>query len=218
MERPLGLKVKIGGNEVSIHFLEGNSTKETHPLLQNKLIPRGELASVGDFLRRRGYKLSFTTGVFDMVHIGHARYLELARSLGNVLFVGLNTDESVKRLKGPNRPVLRESERAEMLSFIQFVDYITPFPEDNGAEVIRILKPDTYLCVEGSWEGDIETKAEVIAMTEIGGQVFRTPRQDPFLSTTDIIHKISEQNTQQIISDFQRFMSERNKKDKFFFR
>ncbi|KKQ98607.1 MAG: Glycerol-3-phosphate cytidyltransferase [Candidatus Woesebacteria bacterium GW2011_GWB1_39_12] len=211
MERPLGLKVKIGGNEVSIHFLEGNSTKETHPLLQNKLIPRGELASVGDFLRRRGYKLSFTTGVFDMVHIGHARYLELARSLGNVLFVGLNTDESVKRLKGPNRPVLRESERAEMLSFIQFVDYITPFPEDNGAEVIRILKPDTYLCVEGSWEGDIETKAEVIAMTEIGGQVFRTPRQDPFLSTTDIIHKISEQNTQQIISDFQRFMSERNK-------
>ena len=211
MERPLGLKVKIGGNEVSIHFLEGNSTKETHPLLQNKLIPRGELASVGDFLRRRGYKLSFTTGVFDMVHIGHARYLELARSLGNVLFVGLNTDESVKRLKGPNPPVLRDSERAEMLSFIQFVDYITPFPEDNGAEVIRILKPDTYLCVEGSWEGDIETKAEVIAMTEIGGQVFRTPRQDPFLSTTDIIHKISEQNTQQIISDFQRFMSERNK-------
>src|SRR3989344_1103361 len=117
-------KIKINGQTAVVKYLEGNSTKVEYPLLRSKLIPRGELQDFGDFLRRRGLRIAFTTGVYDMIHIGHARYLQLARSLGDILVVGLNTDDSVRRLKGENRPVLSEMQRAEMLSFLGFVDYV----------------------------------------------------------------------------------------------
>lgn|SRR3989344_721591 len=194
--------ITINGLETHIRFLEGSSNKEIHPLLRAKLVPREELSTLGDFLNNRGLKKVFTTGVYDMIHIGHARYLHLAKSLGDVLIVGLNTDDSVRRIKGPNRPILEERKRAEMLSFITFVDYITPFQEDTGAEVIKILRPEAYLCVEGSWEGDIATKAEVVAVTELGGEIYYTPRQDPFLSTSEIINRIEVSYGQQLLEQF----------------
>lgn len=184
--------ITVDGLRVQARRIEGN-LGETHRKLTEKLVPRDELESLGDFLRNRGLKISFTTGVFDLPHIGHARYLELAKSLGDVLIVGLNTDSSVRELKGPQRPILKETERAEMISFLGAVDYITLFPETHGGEVVRKLKPDIYLCVEGGWESDLQDKEEVIAMSDHGGTVYYCPRQEPRMSTTAIIELIGSQ-------------------------
>lgn len=184
--------IDVNGLTTKISFIGGLPKTEKTTSLSAKLIPRDEILDLGNFLRRRSLEVVFTTGVFDMIHIGHARYLQLARSLGDVLVVGLNSDDSVHALKGPDRPILGEERRAEMLSFLSFVDYITIYPESTGAEVIKLLKPDKYLCVEGSWDGDIAAKDEVVAIAENGGRVYYTPRQSPTLSTTAIISQIAE--------------------------
>jgi D-beta-D-heptose 7-phosphate kinase/D-beta-D-heptose 1-phosphate adenosyltransferase len=80
---------------------------------------------------RKGRKVVFTNGVFDILHVGHIRYLQEARSLGDILVLGLNTDESVKRLKGPTRPIQNEADRAEILAALSCVDFVIPFGEDT---------------------------------------------------------------------------------------
>lgn len=201
--------LKVGRKRIRLYFRK-SSLQNSDRKLRSKIVPRKDLSNLGDFLRSRGYEVVFTTGVFDMIHIGHVRYLELAKSLGDVLVVGLNTDKSVRQLKGPNRPVLTEIQRAEMLSFLGSVDYITLFPETTGAESIKKLKPDVYLCVEGSWEGEIETKKEVIAMSEHSGRVYYVPRQEPTVSTTKIVNKISKQIGQELLDELQRAMVQRH--------
>lgn len=205
---PENLKVELNGNKIEVVFLKGLSDAEISPTLTRKLIPRNELAGLGDFLRKRSNSVAFTTGVFDMIHIGHARYLQLARSLADVLVVGVNTDNSVKRLKGENRPILDQNKRAEMLSSLGIVDFITFFDEDTGAETIKILKPDSYLCVEGSWEGDLATKQEVVTMAEIGGKVYYTPRQGPTVSTSTIIESISIRAMEKLAAELPRLVKE----------
>lgn len=202
------LTIELNGNKIEVEFLKGLSESEISPSLTRKLIPRDELAELGDFLRRRGNQIVFTTGVFDMIHIGHLRYLQLARSLGDVLVVGVNTDNSVKRLKGENRPILDEVKRAETLSFLSGVEYITFFDEDAGAETIKILKPNSYLCVEGSWEGDIATKEEVVTMVSIGGKVFYAPKQGPTVSTSEIIERISMQAVERLAAELPRLVAD----------
>lgn len=200
--------VDIAGKIVKVSIVKGLSESEIAPSLTRKLIPREELHDLGEFLRRRGNGIAFTTGVWDMTHIGHARYIELARSLGDILVVGVNTDSSVRRLKGPDRPILDEMKRAEMLSFLASVDYITFFEEDTGAATINVLKPKYYLCVEGSWEGDITTKEEVVAMATIGGEVFYTPRQGPTISTSVIITRISMQAIERVAAELPRLVAD----------
>jgi len=198
--------VQINDRQMAIYFLEGESGVERSKHLSQKLIPREELEALGQFLRRRNLKIAYTSGAYDVIHKGHARYLNLARSLGDVLVVGLNSDLSIQGYKGPDRPILHEEDRAEMLSFLGAVNYITIYDEPTGEEVVKRLKPDVYLCVEGSWEGDIATKREVIAMAEVGGEVFYTPRQDPFQSTSDIIAQIGEKYGKQAYEDYKRMM------------
>ncbi len=205
---PKNRMVKVKGKSIQVTHINGASDLEQHPFLTKKLIPRSELSSLGDFLRRRGNKIAFTTGVFDMLHIGHARYLQLASTLGDVLVVAVNADVSVKRLKGNNRPILDQNKRAEMVSFLAGVNYITYFEENNGAETIKLLKPDAYLCVEGSWEGDIATKEEVKAMAEIDGHVYYAPRQGPTISTSAIIDKIGKDVGQKLIEEMSKIVTE----------
>ena len=205
---PKNLRIKLNGRRIEVDYLKGLSDSEISPSLTRKLIPRKELAELGNFLRRRGNSISFTTGVFDMIHIGHSRYLQLAKSLGDILIAGVNTDGSVRRLKGKNRPILDQNKRAEMLSSLGIVDYITFFDENTGAETIKILKPNSYLCVEGSWEGDIATKEEVVKMAEIGGKVFYAARQGPTVSTSTIIESISRRAVERLARELPRLVNE----------
>jgi D-beta-D-heptose 7-phosphate kinase/D-beta-D-heptose 1-phosphate adenosyltransferase len=183
-------KVSMGGGIVKIQRVKGFIGNGKNPLVEKKVVPREELALLGEVLHKRHLKIAFTTGVYDMIHVGHVRYLELAAMMGDVLVVGLNSDSSVREMKGPGRPILDENQRAEMLCYLSSVSYVTIYPELTGAETIKLLKPDAYLCVEGSWNGELAAKAEVVAMAGHKGRVFYSPRQSPTQSTTAILERV----------------------------
>jgi len=153
-----------------------------------KLIERKDLVKYGEFMRSRGESVAFVSGTYDVLHRGHMRYLQRASSLGDVLVVGLNSDISVKKYKDAHRPLLNQDIRAEMIGFLSFVKGITVYDEVDAAAVIELLKPDSYLCVEGSWpaDGKLEDKAEVMAMQSHGGRTILSPRMDPNLSTSSL--------------------------------
>lgn len=175
-----------------------------NPNVLHKLVPREELPRLGNFLRARHQSIIFTTGTYDMIHPGHLRYLEVAGRLGDCLVVGLNSDSSVKSYKDSTRPILGENVRAEVLCYMAAVAFVTIFPESTGAETIRLLKPDAYLCVVGSWQGDLATKDEVRAVAEYGGDVYYAPPQGTTISTSKIIEKILQLHKPQMMQELQR--------------
>lgn len=132
--------------------------------------PLADLAAERARWRARGLKVAFTNGCFDLLHAGHVRLLEAARAEGDLLVVGLNSDSSVKRLKGPSRPVVPEAERAEALLALEAVDHVVVYGEDTPRETIAALLPDVL--VKGAdWAADaIVGRAEVEAA---GGRVVR---------------------------------------------
>jgi rfaE bifunctional protein nucleotidyltransferase chain/domain len=138
--------------------------------------------------KRNGRRVVFTNGCFDLLHPGHIRSLEQARELGDALIAGLNSDASVRQLKGEGRPVLPERERAEILAALESVDAVIIFDDLTPREVIARLLPDV-LVKGGDWAGDkIVGREEVEAA---GGRVVSAPVV-PGFSTTDILRKIRE--------------------------
>ena len=110
-----------------------------------RIVAPGGAASLGRRLRRRGARIAFTNGVFDLLHGGHLGLLMRARALGDVLVVGVNSDASVRRLKGRGRPIVPLGERMEMLAGLKPVDYVVPFADDTPARLIAALKPDVLV-------------------------------------------------------------------------
>jgi D-beta-D-heptose 7-phosphate kinase/D-beta-D-heptose 1-phosphate adenosyltransferase len=133
-----------------------------------------------------GAKVAFTNGCFDLLHPGHVTYLEAARDLADVLVVGLNSDESVRRLKGPARPILSEAERATVLAGLRSVDYAVIFGEDTPAGLIRALVPDV-LVKGGDWPVESIVGREVVEAA--GGRVLTIPFVEG-QSTTGIVERI----------------------------
>jgi D-beta-D-heptose 7-phosphate kinase/D-beta-D-heptose 1-phosphate adenosyltransferase len=140
--------------------------------MKQKIKGREELHWIIKDLKAKGKKIVFTNGCFDLLHVGHIRYLEKARSLGDVLVVGLNTDRSVQTIKGPHRPILPEEERGEVLSGLWCVDYITLFDEPTPLELIASLRPDV-LVKGGDWSKETTVGREVVE--ESGGEVVILP-------------------------------------------
>lgn len=137
-------------------------------------------------LRAGGRRIVFTNGVFDILHPGHVRYLQQARALGDALIVGLNADASVRRNKGPERPVNDEQERAEILAALECVDAVVIFGEDTPADIIKAIQPD--ILVKGAdWAEDAIVGRETVEAR--GGKVVRVPIEQGF-STTGIVEKI----------------------------
>jgi D-beta-D-heptose 7-phosphate kinase/D-beta-D-heptose 1-phosphate adenosyltransferase len=137
-------------------------------------------------LRTGGARVIFTNGCFDLLHPGHVTYLESARGLGDVLVVGLNSDASVRRLKGPTRPILSELERATVLAALRSVDFVVIFGEDTPAELIRAIVPDV-LVKGGDWSEDQIVGADVVHRA--GGRVLSLPFVEG-KSTTGIVERI----------------------------
>jgi D-beta-D-heptose 7-phosphate kinase/D-beta-D-heptose 1-phosphate adenosyltransferase len=138
--------------------------------------------------KRNGRRIVFTNGCFDLLHPGHIRSLELARQLGDALIIGLNSDASVRKLKGDGRPVITEGERAEILAALECVDAVVIFDDLTPREVIAALLPDV-LVKGGDWRGDrIVGREEVEAA---GGRVVSVPVL-PGYSTTAILRRIRE--------------------------
>ena len=154
----------------------------------SKLYSRQELIEQRARWRSEGKKVVFTNGCYDILHPGHVRLLERARSLGDVLILALNTDGGVQRLKGPGRPFFNQDTRAELALHLQAVDAVTLFDEDTPRELIAAVLPDVL--VKGAdWAHFIAGREEVEAA---GGQVMALPLE-PGFSTTDIAESIRAQ-------------------------
>lgn len=135
--------------------------------------------------QRRGQKVVFTNGCFDLIHVGHVRSLEQARSLGDRLVVALNSDASVRAIKGPERPVVPERQRVEVVAALECVDWVVLFRDDTPLRAIRTLRPDV-LAKGGDWSLDqIVGRAEVESW---GGRVVRL-KEHPGLRTSNMIER-----------------------------
>ena len=142
--------------------------------------------------KKEGKKVVFTNGCFDILHLGHVRYLQEAKNRGDYLVVGVNSDRSVKRIKGENRPVISEQARAELLAALCFVDGVVIFDDDDPLLLIKRLQPQV-LAKGADWEEDEIIGADVIR--KAGGEVVRIPLV-PHWSTSDIIRRISDLDSQ----------------------
>jgi rfaE bifunctional protein nucleotidyltransferase chain/domain len=150
-----------------------------------RIYTRDELISRRAEWRREGKRVVFTNGCYDLLHPGHIRLLERARSMGDALILALNTDDSVRRLKGLSRPLISENERAELASALAAVDAVTFFDEDTPRELIAAVLPDVL--VKGAdWSHFIAGREEVEAA---GGVVMALPLE-PGFSTTNIVDEI----------------------------
>jgi len=151
-----------------------------------KILSREQLKIRLDELRRQGRKIVFTNGCFDILHVGHVRYLREAKKLGDLLVLGLNSDASVRRLKGEKRPLVPEDERADVLAALEAVDFVTIFDEPTPLELIGYLKPD-FLVKGGDWAEDAIVGADLIR--QWGGRVVVAPLIEG-RSTTNVVEKI----------------------------
>lgn len=134
----------------------------------NKHLSLEALEPVVAAVKASGKTVVFANGCFDLLHVGHIRYLQGARQLGDVLVVGLNSDQSVRRLKGPQRPLMPENERAEILAALACVDYVVIFQEPNVEAVLRVLKPDIH-CKGSDYTEETVPEREVVR--SYGGRV-----------------------------------------------
>ncbi len=144
-------------------------------------------------LRRGGQRIVFTNGCFDILHAGHVRYLDRARSFGDCLVLGLNTDASVRRLKGPSRPINGEEDRAEVVGALKSVDYVVLFGEQTAEKLIARVKPDIY--VKGG-DYTLETLPEAKVVQSYGGRVEFISMVEG-RSTTKVIERIREEKAGQ---------------------
>ena len=151
-----------------------------------KIFSEEQLAERLARLRRQGKRLVFTNGCFDLIHSGHISMLAQAKTFGDILVVGLNTDASVKRLKGDKRPILDQASRLTLLAALEVVDYVTTFEEDTPLALIRRLQPHV-LVKGGDWSPEAIVGKDVVE--HAGGRVVAVRHQDG-LSTTQLIERI----------------------------
>jgi len=157
-----------------------------------KIVHAMKLKNEIDNLKKQGNKIVFTNGCFDIIHVGHVRYLKEAKKLGDILVIGLNSDKSVKKIK-PLRPINPEDERAEVLSSLEMVDFVTFFDEETPYNLIKFLEPDV-LVKGGDW------KVENIVGAELVKEVYSLPYIEG-ISTTGIIERILKNYTSKNLSD-----------------
>jgi len=182
-----GIKVrKIGTATVTLAEIEAELWRDEPARV--KRVDRATAAAVAAGRRAAGETVVFTNGCFDLLHVGHIKYLEASRALGDCLIVGLNTDASVRRLKGASRPILEESERAEILSALSCVDYVVLFDEDTPVELVEAIRPDV-LTKGADYATDEIVGAHVVR--SYGGRVERIDLVAG-KSTTGIIGRITE--------------------------
>jgi len=153
-----------------------------------KIVKRGALDALLQKLRRQKKSIVFTNGCFDILHVGHVRYLQAARKLGDVLVLGLNSDTSVQALKGPTRPINSQADRAEVLAGLEAVDHIVIFDEITAERVVAAVKPDIY-AKGGDYLAEDLPEAKIVR--EYGGEVVLLPEVKG-RSSSKMIEKIRD--------------------------
>lgn len=154
-----------------------------------KLKTIDELASIREEMQAAGRRLVLTNGCFDLLHVGHVRYLQIARELGDALIVALNSDASVRSLKGPTRPITPEQDRAEVLAALESVDFVTIFPTVRVTDVIAAIRPHIYV-KGGDYTLESLDSGERAALETSGAEIRLLPLT-PGKSTTGIVKKLT---------------------------
>ncbi|MEK6567742.1 MAG: D-glycero-beta-D-manno-heptose 1-phosphate adenylyltransferase [Candidatus Omnitrophota bacterium] len=154
--------------------------------MSGKIKTKKELKDIISSLKKQGKRIVFTNGCFDILHYGHIKYLQDAKGLADVLVLGLNSDFSVKKIKGPARPINKQLDRARVLSALSCVDYLTIFSEDTPLGLIRLIQPDV-LVKGGDWQIEKIVGADFVKAR--GGKVLAIPYIKGY-STTKLINKI----------------------------
>ncbi len=155
-----------------------------------KILTLAELAQRAEELRARGRKLVLTNGCFDLLHVGHVRYLQQAAELGDALAVAVNGDESVRTLKGPGRPLNGADDRAEVLAALECVDFVTIFPAVRATAVIEAVRPTIYV-KGGDYTVESLDPEEVAALKKAGAEIKTLPLV-PGKSTTRLIERMHQ--------------------------
>jgi rfaE bifunctional protein nucleotidyltransferase chain/domain len=156
--------------------------------MQPKIIDMDELEQRARELRAAGKKLVATNGCFDLLHVGHVRYLQAARGLGDVLAVGLNGDRSVGELKGSGRPINKEEDRAEVLAALECVDFVTIFPEMRATQFILAAQPAIY-AKGGDYTSETLNAEEQAALQEVGAEIRIIPFEKGY-STSLLLERL----------------------------
>lgn len=155
---------------------------------RGRIVTAEELARLRDEADRAGRRLVFTNGCFDLLHAGHVRYLQQARELGDALAVGLNSDRSVRELKGEGRPINRQDDRAEVLAALGCVDYVVIFDGKRAIDVLRTVRPHVY-AKGGDYTPDSLDPEERAALAEAGSGIKILPLV-PGRSTTSVVERL----------------------------
>jgi D-glycero-beta-D-manno-heptose 1-phosphate adenylyltransferase len=158
--------------------------------MQRKILAIADLSSVTKKLRADGRRVVATNGCFDLLHVGHVRYLQAARALGDFLVVGVNGDESTSELKGPGRPLNKERDRAEVVAALACVDLVSIFPQVRATEFLHAAQPSIYV-KGGDYSPETLNAEEAAALNEIGAEIRVIPFEQGY-STTQLLEKLRD--------------------------
>lgn len=169
---------------------------------RKRLVAMSDLMTLHDKLKEKGKKIVFTAGSWDLLHVGQCRYLEQAKSEGDILVVGVSSNAAIRSVKGPNKPILDEKIRAEMLTYLRSVDFVTILPEASCAPTLGLLKPEVFITVKEDWAAAYKESKEYRTVTSYGGTVRVVDRQSTALSTTKIVQRAIGGQLGDIFKDF----------------
>lgn len=169
---------------------------------KKRLVPMSDLMALHETLKEKNKKIVFTAGSWDLLHVGHCRYFEGAKQYGGVLVVGVSSDEAIRKVKGPNKPILGEKIRAEMLTYIRDIDFVTILPEPSCQPTLGLLRPDVYITVKDDWNVNYKESKEYKTVIKYGGKVEIIDRQSTVLSTTKIVQRAIGGELGSIFKDF----------------
>ena len=169
---------------------------------KKRLVSQSDLMVLRDKLKEKNKKIVFTAGSWDLIHAGQCRYLEKAKEHGDILVVGVSSNDAIKKVKGPNKPILDEKIRAEMLTYLRSVDFVTILPEPSCTPSLGLLQPDIYITVKEDWTENYKESKEYKTVQKYGGEVIVVDRQSTAISTTKIVQRAIGGHLGDIFKDF----------------
>lgn len=169
---------------------------------KKRLISQSDLMSLHEKLKEKEKKIVFTAGSWDLLHVGQCRYLDEAKARGDILVVGVSSNEAIRKVKGPNKPILDEKIRAEMLTYLRSVDFVTILPEPSCQPSLGLLRPDIFITVKEDWTESYKESREYKTVNKYGGKVIVVDRQSTAISTTKIIQRAIGGHLGAVFKDF----------------
>lgn len=176
--------------------------------INGKYVAFSDLSELHKKLKKQNKKVVFTAGAWDLLHVGQMRYLEESKKQGDILVVGVLSNDAIKAVKGKNKPILDEKVRAESLIYLRSVDYVTIIPDTSCQPALGLLKPDVYITVQEDWNKDYKESKEYKTVADYGGQVKLVDRQSPYITTSKIIQRVIGSH---LGDSFKKYMNVRKK-------